>query len=650
LWIAAAMFVPLTEVSFAAVDSASHNLATESPLVLTTSTTYSGAISGSGIVRLDGGSAILSGNNTYSGTTEIAAGTLTIGTSTMTGSLGSSSVTDNGTLRFNRGDTAIYTISNSISGTGGLLQSSGKILLSGANTYSGTTYVNLGTLKGGAANVFGGVESRSALQLGALGVLNLGGYDQAFGSLTGANGIITSDTAGPVTLTVGYNETSPAAYTGRILNGSGTVGLTKVGSGKLSLSGTCSYTGPTVVNDGTLSYLSVNAIAGGDYTVSKGMMDTSTFSRTVGAVTLSNGGVINGSGVLTGASYNMQDGTVNLILGGGAGVALTKSTAGTVTLANANTYGGPTVVSEGILRYGVSDAIADGAVTVSGGTLDIGGLSDTVGAVTLDSGNIIGSGGGTLTGVSYDVRSGLVSAVLGGATASLTKTTGGDVTLAGANTYGGGTFVEDGRLIVNGSITGITTVEPGGILSGNGIIGNITLNAGGVLSPGNSPGKLTSLGETWEGGGIYEWEINDLLGGEGLDPGWDFLDIDGDVTLLNVTELNPFNIEIVSLTGGNVEGVPENFDPLSPFTRKIADISGGTGWFDESLFHLDFSRFSGAPDSSFTLSANGTALNLTYSPPSAGDEVPEPSTLLLLLPLLAGGFALKNLRRCRAGK
>ncbi len=90
-----------------------------------------------------------------------------------------------------------------------------------------------------------------------------------------------------------------------------------------------------------------------------------------------------------------------------------------------------------------------GAVNVNGGMLALGSNSDTVGAVTLNGGSIDGTGGVlTGTGSDYDVRSGAVSAILGG-TVGLTKTTAGTVSLSGANTYSGGTSVNDGALNVS---------------------------------------------------------------------------------------------------------------------------------------------------------------------------------------------------------
>src|SRR5207248_7357913 len=111
-------------------------------------------------------------------------------------------------------------------------------------------------------------------------------------------------------------------------------------------------------------------------------------------------------------TFELKNGTVNAILAG-SGIALNKTTAGTVTLNGLNTYTGLTNVTAGTLAEGVSNAISTGDLTVNGSTaiFDLGAShSDSVGAVTLDGvGAINGSGTSTLTGTSYDFRSGSVS-------------------------------------------------------------------------------------------------------------------------------------------------------------------------------------------------------------------------------------------------
>ena len=148
-------------------------------------------------------------------------------------------------------------------------------------------------------------------------------------------------------------------------------GLTKTGSGTLTLSATNTYNGATLVSAGTLAEAATGFIADTSPLTVNG--STAIFalgashSDTVGTVTLMNGGSITGSGSSTltvaAGTYAMQNGTVSAILAG-AGIALNKTTSGTVTLVGANTYTGPTAISAGKLVIS-SAQTGTGTITVS---------------------------------------------------------------------------------------------------------------------------------------------------------------------------------------------------------------------------------------------------------------------------------------------
>lgn len=77
------------------------------------------------------------------------------------------------------------------------------------------------------------------------------------------------------------------------------------------------------------------------------------------------------------------------------------------------------------------------------------------------------------------------------------KRGGGELILAGANSYSGGTRVEQGVLTVNGSLTrSALTVASGGTLGGNGTLLSLNAQSGGIVSPGNvgAIGTLTASG------------------------------------------------------------------------------------------------------------------------------------------------------------
>jgi hypothetical protein len=169
----------------------------------------------------------------------------------------------------------------------------------------------------------------------------------------------------------------------------------------------------------------------------------------------------------------------------------------------------------------------------------------------------------------------------------------------------------------------------------------MTISLGGVISPGNSPGTAITGNQTWNDGGAYLWEINDMAGGEGVDSGWDWLDIQGTLDISAT-----FDILITSLTNpGNVSGLADGFDytgfayldPYASFT--IATATGGVTGFDASAFNLDDSSFLN-PKVGWSISLdeinNDIVLNAFF--------VPEPSSTALLG---LGGLALM-LRRKRS--
>ena len=148
-----------------------------------------------------------------------------------------------------------------------------------AQTVKNTTYDKLTLSGGGIKTAAGAITANSLVTINAGVTFNMANISHSFGSLTGAGNI--SAVATNVTLTVGTDGTSPAAYSGVISNGTATsVALTKTGAGALTLSGANTYTGATMVNAGVL--LVDGSLAAGS------------------AVSL-NGGTLGGTGTVGGA-------------------------------------------------------------------------------------------------------------------------------------------------------------------------------------------------------------------------------------------------------------------------------------------------------------------------------------------------------------
>jgi fibronectin-binding autotransporter adhesin len=355
---------------------------------------------GFSLAKTGAGTLTLGGNNTYSGSTTISGGTLQIGAGGTTGRLGSAAVTNNGALVFNRSNA--MTVSNAISGNGSVTKNGvGTLTISGSNTNTGGTIVNAGTLSLAASNL---LADSGSVTINSGGTFNLASNGDYIGTLA-------------------MNGNATVAGTSGL--GGGQFILTQGLSGSPSLK-TLTATGANNTIQTNIGISSQWGGVGGNANLRFDVVGASD-SLTV-------------SGVIADKAFD----------GGGTATsgAISKLGAGTFILAGNNTYTGGTTINAGTLQLASANRLADtGAVTVGGGVLSIGGFSDTVGAVTLTSGTITN---GTLTGSSYAVESGTVSAVLAGS-GNLNKSGSGTVTLSAANTYSGNTTVSSGILRITES-------------------------------------------------------------------------------------------------------------------------------------------------------------------------------------------------------
>ena len=232
-------------------------------------TMLSGVISNTGGLAKDGlGTLTLNSslNNTYTGQTFIHGGVLQVGNGTAAGSLGTGAVTDNATLAFNRSD--VFTVSNPISGSGIVQQiGSGTLILSGSNSYSGTTTVTNGILKlanpSALGSIAGGtiVQNSGALDLNGLTISNE--LLTIYGMGSGGNGALVNNNTSATAIFNGAVTLGGNAGTGGLGNitlaGSinyGSFAFTKNGSGTLTLTGSQNWgnNASVTVLAGTLSY------------------------------------------------------------------------------------------------------------------------------------------------------------------------------------------------------------------------------------------------------------------------------------------------------------------------------------------------------------------------------------------------------------
>ncbi|EFR1591726.1 autotransporter outer membrane beta-barrel domain-containing protein, partial [Salmonella enterica] len=498
---------------------------------------FANNIGGTGSVVKSGDKTLtLSGSNTYTGGTTISGGTLV---ASNVEALGSGDVTDNATLELSTGGD----FANNIGGTGSVVKSGDKTLtLSGTNSYTGGTTISGGTL------VANNVEA-----LGTGDVTN--------------NATLELNTGGDFT---------------NAISGSGQV--VKSGDKTLTLSGANSYTGGTTISGGTLVANDVNALGTGDVTdnatlalnavgdfnnaiggsgkVEKSGDDTLTLSgsNTYTGGTLINGGTLVASNVeALGTGDVTDDATLELNTGGdfdnaisGSGQVV-KSGDETLTLSGSNTYTGGTLISSGTLVANDVNALGTGDVTDNavlelntggdfinsiGGTgrveksgdetLTLSGSNTYTGGTTINDGTLVATsvdalGSGDVTdNATLELNTGGDFANNIGGTGSVVKSGDKTLTLSGTNSYTGGTTINDGTLVAtsvdalgSGDVTDNATLE----LNTSGTFDNVISGSGQVVKSGDDALTLSGAnsytgGTTISGGTLVASNVEALGSGD----------------------------------------------------------------------------------------------------------------------------------------
>jgi fibronectin-binding autotransporter adhesin len=416
-----------------------------------TTATYTGVISGPAGLTIgdgvNGGTVVLTGENTYSSGNTLIKGlsTLQIGNGGTTGSI-IGNVTDNGNLVFNRSD--VVSFSGNISGTGTLTQSgSGTVTLSGDNSYTGGTSVSGGILSVGSDANLGNASGGIALS---------GGELLTTGNFASARTVTLTPSAVANTLASLANFT--VTYGGLISGSGGLVVGDPVGTatGTVDLANAAnSYTGGTTVSAGTLR-VAVDGNLGdtsGGITLNGGQVEITgiVFSTLRSVVLMPNGGN------LAAEVGGLADFEGNITGSGPLTIGDPVHT-GTVEFGGANTYTGSTTVQHGVTLLALSTgALSSGSAFVVNGTLDLNGFSSEIGSLA-GSGTV--TNGDTepvvLTAGRNDTDT-VFSGVLKDGTHSLQliKTGMGTLTLTGTDIYTGGTTINGGTLeIGQGDATG----------------------------------------------------------------------------------------------------------------------------------------------------------------------------------------------------
>ncbi|MFO0903892.1 MAG: LamG-like jellyroll fold domain-containing protein [Pirellulales bacterium] len=472
------------------------------------------------------------------------------------------------------------------------------------------------------------------------------------------------------------------------LYGSG--GLVKSGDGVLKLSGNSSYSGVTRVDAGVLhaagsTALGANGVGNETVVADGATLEISGGNAFLESFTLYGDG-INGDGALFNASgsFSLWGGITlagDAAIGGAAGVgnqiflinngiseaggsrSLDLVGAANVVMQTGNSYTGTTTVKgagsalylrgpgpkilgdliigdgvhSNIVSLDASNQIADSSrVTIEthsrfvrgpyGGTVadaidQLSGMGsiegNSLGALSLT----VGAAGGSST------FQGTISDGVGGQPVSLTKAGAGTLVLTGAHSYTGATTVDNGTLLVAGSLdaASVVSVRGAGTFGGTGVAaGSINVSNNGVVSPGlaGATGVLTT-GAVSFASGAFSVAINGAAAGAD----YDRLNVAGSVNLGS-------GVATLSLSGSHVPVIGQSFVLITnDGTEDVLGYFKGAGGAP---------LYEGSP-----LSFNGQTLYITYNGGDGNDvelnthaivNGTEGADSLSLTPLAGGGL------------
>ncbi len=311
----------------------------------------------------------------------------------LNGTLSPASVTVSATKDYVFGGTGL------LGGTMPLIKSGpGTLTLNDNNTYTGTTSISGGTVSAGVIAVTGGASSfgnaTSAITLGdasSKGTLLYRGNTATFtrGFTVGAGGGEFDVTKAGQTLTISGNITAAgpfiiggdgAATLSGMMSGAGS--LIKTGTARLTISANQTFTGPMIVNEGSVKMSSNRTLAANkDVTIAGNAIwyldgSSITVDELNGTGLIGATYVSSGTDTLTVGAANASSTFDGDIVGGSSAnglrrIALTKSGTGTFTLNGNNAYVGVTTINAGTLQIG------------NGGSSGTPGVGDIVNNATL---------------------------------------------------------------------------------------------------------------------------------------------------------------------------------------------------------------------------------------------------------------------------
>jgi|GEM_PF-2897376 len=430
---------------------------------------------------------------------------------------------------------ATYTISGTgaiAGGTGITKNGTGTLTLATTNTYTGANTINSGTLAVSGGGTLGATTTAVTLNGGTL---DLGGSSQTNGAVS-----ITAAATSGTTITNGILNGS--SYTASLTSGNaivtaalaGSAGLNKTGAGTLTLGGTNTYTGSTVVTAGELDITNWGTTGLGGVTVANSSTSatlgisggtlalgantfvmasgpsTATVNQTGGTVSFNGGfGLIFGNGNSLGGTYNLSGGSLTATANTIAAVRLGVNPAYDSVTFNLSGSGILNLSGAQALQVGRSDSASSSntvAFYQTGGTATVGNVTVGGGPVSTNVTATFSLTGGSFTAGNFTC---LVSNVA----SSATMTLGGSaqVTLPAFPKPVGTAYLTNdfttGYLAPNAASANYLTNLTGVYLTANGAkfnvasgkditVGQVLQNApsqAGTLTK-SGPGKLTLAG------------------------------------------------------------------------------------------------------------------------------------------------------------
>ena len=560
----------------------------------------SGVISGTGfgLTKTGPGLLTLSGANTYSGPVVITGGTLSIATDTagVANALGSGAsavnlTLDNGALRVTAsGNPQISTsrsilLGNSAAGTGGTLDNvnlvlyngamannggtnsftktgAGELRIGGVSIYTGSTFVNQGTLKlnfsaltGTTTNI---IHSGSTLVLG--------------GAITGMNNtqliVVGIQPGAALNATSKTSGNSSQTFNGVTLNqGNNTIAATQTGSGNMRLAlgaithtsgGNITFTlpsvSPTATNAITTTHTNTNGILGGWARTSTGDWATNDGSGNIISYTAYTPFVTSVPVVQAGELTNLKiDNTSTGSIDFATGTTDVNTILATDTLPRTLN-----VASGDTLRLGAFGAIVDSDATAnvvftvgaSGSFLTAGGAPNTTGELVLTGNSLSKNSGNGIT---------VASSIVNNGTGAVTVVSNGNARtiFSASNSYTGGTYINSGELQIQ--------------TSGGFGTGDVRIQAG-AQAYINNGGTVTN--NFFISGDSGEGSSSEALGGLRLAGGSSTTTLSGTITLNSDARIaiNGTTVAVPHIISGKITG-NFNLDLANANSAALAVIS-----------------------------------------------------------------------------